>query len=582
MRKITEKVDIVIFLLGVIVILFYHSPYLILGKDTFITPPFDSLDMLPLVRIPNYLFLPNNAVIPYMMGGVPRYIFYTELYYITILFSYLDPFWAWAINSIFISLIGFFGTYLMFSRYGNDFLCKLNLPAVNTQILSIISGIVAIYYALIPHWPWGGLSTSGIPLVVWAFINLIKNNNTILSWFIIVFYPFFSSFIYNGIFFIICLFAVLVIYQIIRKKFIPSINIAILLLIIISLITQYRVLLVELIDKLPTQRMDFMSGQVREHLTLWQHIKETILIFWENKFNYFTNNVNTFPRTDGQFIMIISFVVLIFLIINKKWDMIKILLVVLLVPYIFLTITTNPAIIKTPIALFFPSLKKTISSISIRFINLSPFTFSFFYFLLLITIYIITKNLNIIVIILILNTIYQFLFISDAPKTNNSFANNYIYNLKPSYKNYFDENLFSAIKQYIFTKYQLAPHQYKVLSIVYNDECFFPCIAQYNLFHTIDGYAPYIPYDIYKNFDILKLYYLKEDKKIRIFTNKRKMYFPVLNNNLFPLPPHAFRFLNTKKIFIFSIRPIYSPHIKFEKLFIGGYWKIYLYSMDIY
>lgn len=570
-----------LFLLGLIIIFIYYSPYFILGKDAFLPPEVDGLSLLPFVISGKYLFSSNETIVPYILGGIPRYVFYPELYYVTLLFNYFDPFWAWAINSVFMSVVGLIGAFLFFKDYGKIFLSKIGLPVPDHKIIELIAWIIGIYYATIPNWIYGGLSIKGMPLVVWVLLNIHYKNKLLLSWLIVILYSFFSNFYYFGMYFYAVLALVIFVYQVYKRKILLSVNLALLILILFGLSTYYRFFLVDSLSQNLMHRLEGRGREIREGLTLWQHIKETILMAWENKFFFF---VPPGAETgDGVFVALLFSVISFYLLLKRHFFYLKILILVTLIPYVLLTISTNPAIFKTPLAYLFPAFKPFIGSISIRFIYLSFFVLLIIYFILLIVIYFSLYRARELYIILIVSVAYQLVFSCRAKRNNHAFGNNYIYRLKPSYNDFFDEELFHRIKTYIFNKYSLSPEEYKVLSVVNGKDQFIPCIAQINHFHTIDGYLPYVPDNPYLIFKKIRNYYKNlPTYGYNLISSHIRIYLPVSTDGIFPVPPEAFKEFKTSKIFIFSTQPIFSPYqINFEKVFIGNYWRIYLYRMDL-
>ncbi|MBC8838097.1 hypothetical protein IAI14_31395, partial [Escherichia coli] len=62
---------------------------------------------------------------------------------------------------------------------------------------------VSLAFALTPFWPSGMLSTLGMPLALWAFLNIRNNKRRIWNVVILTLLPFYSSLILGFCFFLV-------------------------------------------------------------------------------------------------------------------------------------------------------------------------------------------------------------------------------------------------------------------------------------------------------------------------------------------------------------------------------------------
>ncbi|MFW5891281.1 MAG: DUF6044 family protein, partial [bacterium] len=154
-----------------IIITIYISPFLLLGQNSFVTIH-DDLDS----EIPQYKLLSNSnfniddmdAVIPNIMGGIPKNVLRSSLSIQLLLFKIFSPFLAYSINQIIIRLIAFFGMYLLLGK-------------LKTDNDLVISG-VALTFSLLPFWSMSGLTIAGLPIVLYSFLNIKDDKSNIFDW----------------------------------------------------------------------------------------------------------------------------------------------------------------------------------------------------------------------------------------------------------------------------------------------------------------------------------------------------------------------------------------------------------------
>ena len=86
-----------------------------------------------------------------------------------ILFFLFDPFMAYTINLVIISITAFFGMYMLLDSF-----------FINDQ-KAIKSGISCLF-ALLPFWVSGGLTIAGQPFALYSFFRIRKNIDTKRDW----------------------------------------------------------------------------------------------------------------------------------------------------------------------------------------------------------------------------------------------------------------------------------------------------------------------------------------------------------------------------------------------------------------
>lgn len=170
----------------------YLSPYF-LGPNWVRILIHDNLDGL----VPSTKFLANlsgwfasNATsIPGFLHELPRVTLGSEFSVILWMYAALPPYSAYALNMIAMHVCAFWGAYLLLKHY---LLPHASMP---------YQGLLALFFALLPFWPSGGLSIAGQAMTLYAFFNLLHNKHVKMSLIWMCFYPFYCHFFWAGIFF---------------------------------------------------------------------------------------------------------------------------------------------------------------------------------------------------------------------------------------------------------------------------------------------------------------------------------------------------------------------------------------------
>jgi hypothetical protein len=200
----------VLLLIATTFVLAYLLPYVVLG-DQGRYMVWDNLDSVHVwfktLLESGKLFAPNKEIVPQMMGGLPRSSFPSEFYATTWLYALLGPLPSYITERFIISFVALFGMFLLLSTYvipGRD-----NI---------IIATGVATCFAVLPFWPYGGLSLAGIPLVTFAYLNIRSGRQKWSDWLILLTFPLYSSLVLSGLFLIFVLCITLLRDCVIRRK----------------------------------------------------------------------------------------------------------------------------------------------------------------------------------------------------------------------------------------------------------------------------------------------------------------------------------------------------------------------------
>jgi len=183
-------------------------------------------------------YLSFNGTIKNVFNGLPASSVSSGFSFGVLFYLFLNPIIAYILNEIIMRVVAFFGMYLLLKKY--------ILP--DEEGLPVIAVGVALCFAMLPFWPSGFLSITGQPLLLYAFLNIIKKNSVWYDWLIIVVFSFYSSLVLAG--FAICLMLLIIlIYNSVRKRKInwPGL-IALAILSILYLISNYKLIYVFFFD----------------------------------------------------------------------------------------------------------------------------------------------------------------------------------------------------------------------------------------------------------------------------------------------------------------------------------------------
>jgi hypothetical protein len=175
------------FITSILLILILFSPTFILGEESWVLIH-DNLDSefvyLHLLKKSNNLFsLNGTGIVSQVFNGLATDFFHSEFSFIRVLFWLLPSFWAYVLNSFIVRLIGVVGMLLLLTTYFEE----LKIP----KILYIL---IPVSFGLLPIYSLYGLSVMGQPLLAWSFLNLKLKTKLIISYIIIVLFPFYSHF----------------------------------------------------------------------------------------------------------------------------------------------------------------------------------------------------------------------------------------------------------------------------------------------------------------------------------------------------------------------------------------------------
>ena len=172
-----------------IVALLYVIPYILLGGNSYIRLH-DNLEgewiWLKLLVDNHVQFgIYSWEKVYSVMKGVPRNVMPTGLNVNLLLVLWLGMYKAYIVSGLIIRLIGFGGMILLLRDY-----------FVRDPEDRYIIWICALIFAVLPVYVPFGISVMGQPLLFWAFLNLQDDIRKVLSYTIVILFPFYSSIVW--------------------------------------------------------------------------------------------------------------------------------------------------------------------------------------------------------------------------------------------------------------------------------------------------------------------------------------------------------------------------------------------------
>ncbi len=441
----------------VIFILFtaYFSPYLIF-KDNIHIPVHDNLNQLNMLGIFDGKFqaavLPGQSDEHFTLPGAEN-IFHLAHFKLDKLLFLNNYFRGFVINEILIRILGFIGLLLLL-RSG---LFKINLP---DHILILVS----FAFVSLPFWSPGNLSLVGIPLVIVALYWLWIPKNLVFSYLIIILYAFYSNFFLTGIYVLITLFVLSILFTLKNKRLNQHLILALLIFFLSSIITHLPVFLNEVIYKIPTNRI----SQDLPVTDIIGSIKSSATIFFRS----------TVLSPGYQYYLIIptTMLAMIIALVRKKGEYFKNILPVLL--FLVFTCFIYGFFFFRPFYSFYRNFDLGYNFSRIYVLNtpfwylLWPLTLTYFYRLL--------KNRKVAVILISVLVLLQ-LGINCCSVIIPQLRS------KPTFREFVSKKQFDQIKENLREKCE------RVGCIG-----FFPSVANYNGFKTVGSFSAYYPLS-YKN-----------------------------------------------------------------------------------
>ncbi|MET3195047.1 DUF6044 family protein [Gottfriedia sp. OAE603] len=238
--------------LAITLLILFVSPLFILGENAHIRIH-DNLDSniawYKTLNNSGTLFGNINDVVPQVINGLPRNAYGTEFSGIQWLHAIFPSMLAYALSQTISRVFAFIGMYKL--------LVDHFIPSKDGYLIRIW---VSLAFALTPFWPSGMLSTLGMPLALWAFLNIRSGKNTFKEWLTIILLPFYSSFVLGFFFFLVAVSFIWVRDLFIKKRINWTFLTSIVCMTFIYLAIEYRLVYSLLFPDEPTSRNEFFSS----------------------------------------------------------------------------------------------------------------------------------------------------------------------------------------------------------------------------------------------------------------------------------------------------------------------------------
>ncbi|MEM7411066.1 MAG: DUF6044 family protein [Myxococcota bacterium] len=180
---------------GFLGVALYVAPWVAMGEDGFVRIH-DHLDSTlvawKVLAESGRIFAPNEAVVPNLLGGLPRAVLPSEWNLQLWLYVVFDPYTASWVNQLLLRGIAWVGMFL---------LLRDEVFRGEERCLEW-SALVALVWAWLPFWPSGGAAIAGQPWAAHALLALRRGGGHWRDWAVLVALPFYGFLIFATAFFI--------------------------------------------------------------------------------------------------------------------------------------------------------------------------------------------------------------------------------------------------------------------------------------------------------------------------------------------------------------------------------------------
>lgn len=203
LNRICERLDCApLWWLGFLLMAAAFAPYAVL-KTGSVFPIHDQLDE----SILNYVltarhFADKSSILPELLGGINASGMQPSAFLFIPLYAVLPPLYAFLTEYAIIFCAAFMGMYLLVKKI------------TDSSVLAIVCGSC---FAMLPFYVVYGLSQAGIPLLLYAFLCLYKEEHTNPAFFLIVLFGLSSHLVYTG-YIVLGFWALALLVMIVRKK----------------------------------------------------------------------------------------------------------------------------------------------------------------------------------------------------------------------------------------------------------------------------------------------------------------------------------------------------------------------------
>lgn len=560
-KRVVETIQIkqerLLIWVALLIIGLYLSPLVILGENAHIRVH-DNLDSnlawYKTLAESGEIFGSPTATIPQVINGLPRNTFGSELTGIVWLFALFPTMVAYTISQVITRYIAFLGMYLLLRDH-----------FINERKWAVIRVGVALSFALTPFWPSGMLSTLGMPLALWAFLNIRAGKRTWKNVIVLTLLPLYSSIVLGFFFFLSAMGLFWFIDSVGRKRWNLRFIGAIAYMTLIYFLVEYRLVYSFLFSTELNSRDEYLHAR----LSLFRVFRLTLK-------NYLLGHTHVMT-VHGLIIFPITMMGLYVVIRYRLWSTERVFIVFFVLNFL----------LSLWYSIWFYKGWKPITE---RFHFMDTFNFARYHFLRPMVIYIcFALGLK------ILWHRYKewkqlvYLFLIAQIVLLGLFNDEIIHRKKPSVREFYAVEQFTEIKDYI----NKPLDEYRVVSIGIH-----PAIAQYNGFYTLDTYNNFYPLSYKHKFRRIIEKELAKNNKIRtyfdewggrcyIFTAQLGKSYMIKKSSKKKLKNLELNMQPFKQLggeYVLSALPINNSdenRMVLEKVFESreSAWKIYLYKV---
>jgi hypothetical protein len=254
---------------------------------------------------------PVQGIIPQILNGLPRNALGSEYSGIVWLYAFFPTMTAYGMSQAVTRIVAIFGMYLLLKKH--------LLPENKWRFYQIGA---ALAFSITPFWPSGMLSTLGMPLALWAFLNIRKGEEIGKSFLALTLLPFYSSFVL-GFFFFLSAIGLFWLSEVFRGK---GWNIrffaAIIYMTAIYMLVEYRLVFSFLYIGEPNSRDEYSYAQ----LPLWRVIHLTFK-------NYFLGHTHD-TTVHTLIVLPITFFALYYVWKKQLWEQEKVFLSIFILNFL--------------------------------------------------------------------------------------------------------------------------------------------------------------------------------------------------------------------------------------------------------
>lgn len=188
-----NKVNDIIFFIGLFAVLFMGVPYLILGQDAIVTYH-DQLDGELIAYLLQAKHLFQGDILPEFMNGAYKTALIPPAPAFVLLFLAGDGYAGLVCMQLLGSFCGYIGMYLLIEETAH----KAELAIAHKTVWSFVAVAVAVIYAYLPFLPVYGLAQYGLPLLLWCLLQARSGKHVKFAYFYGAVYALTSSLVLVG------------------------------------------------------------------------------------------------------------------------------------------------------------------------------------------------------------------------------------------------------------------------------------------------------------------------------------------------------------------------------------------------